>query len=74
MIPSMPNVPLFQLYEVERKWITRALLDRFPEHTRDLVIFAVAAARGSQAAKSSRACSTIAATAGCLTLRSTEIA
>ena len=46
MIPWAPNIPLFQLDAVEPKWITReqahVLLGRFPEHTRDMVIFALA--------------------------------
>ena len=46
MIPSAPNIPRFQLDKIEPKWITREqarlLLARFPEHTRDMVMFALA--------------------------------
>jgi integrase len=46
MIPRAPKVPLFDLGKTEPKWITREqahrLLGRFPVHTRDMAIFALA--------------------------------
>ena len=46
MIPRAPKVPLFDLGKTEPKWITREqahrLLGRFPLHTRDMAIFALA--------------------------------
>jgi integrase len=46
LIDESPEFPLFELREIEPKWITReqahVLLGRFPEHTRDMVIFALA--------------------------------
>jgi integrase len=46
MIPRVPKIPLFELPKTEPKWITReqahVLLGRFPTHTRDMAIFALA--------------------------------
>ena len=46
MIEEAPEVPLFDLAKTERKWITReqatALFARFPTHTRDLMLMALA--------------------------------
>jgi integrase len=46
MISRAPKVPLFALGKSEPKWITReqahTLLGRFPLHTRDMAIFALA--------------------------------
>jgi integrase len=46
LIDEAPEIPLFELPKIEPKWITReqahVLLARFPEHTRDMMIFALA--------------------------------
>jgi integrase len=46
MLPRAPKIPLYELEETERKWLTRekavVLLGRFPQHTRDMAIFALA--------------------------------
>jgi len=46
MLPKAPTIPLFQLEKVEPKWITReqahTLFGRFPLHTRDMMIVALA--------------------------------
>ena len=46
MLLTSPDIPLFKLQRTERRWITReqahALLGRFPLHTRDLMILALA--------------------------------
>lgn len=46
MIPRAPKIPLFDSGKSEPKWITReqahTLLGRFPLHTRDMAIFALA--------------------------------
>jgi integrase len=46
MIPRAPKIPLFDLGKSEPKWITRGqahtLLGRFPPHTRDMAIVALA--------------------------------
>jgi integrase len=43
---TVPKVPMYRLAKVTPRWITReqahALLKRFPEHTRDMMIFALA--------------------------------
>jgi integrase len=46
MLSRAPKVPLFDLPKTERKWVTREkaveLLKRFPQHTRDMAIVALA--------------------------------
>ena len=46
MIAAVPTIPLFELEKVEPKWVTReqahTLLGRFPQHTRDMMIVALA--------------------------------
>ncbi len=46
MLERAPNVPLFTLPKKQPKWITReeahALLGRFPPHTRDMMVMALA--------------------------------
>jgi integrase len=46
MLEHVPEIPLLKLEPAERRWLTRAqahaLLGRFPAHTRDLMIFALA--------------------------------
>jgi integrase len=46
MLPKAPNVPLLAVAKSERKWVKREqaieLLKRFPLHTRDMTIMALA--------------------------------
>ena len=46
MIAAVPTIPLFELEKIDPKWITReqahTLLGHFPQHTRDMMIVALA--------------------------------